>query len=106
MHASGGAQTGGRAGASDKGERSKILGAGASGSGGRPWGERGGVGTQQSSPNALICGEEWWKGSNIEKWGGARRARWCARGGASERGRLGRKKNREPQSGEVVEVGG
>ena len=54
----------------------------------------------------MICGEELWKGSNIEKWGGARRARWCARGGASERGRLGRKKNREPQSGEVVEVGG
>ena len=36
----------------------------------------------------MICGEEWWKGSNIEKWGGARRARWCARGGgrASEAG--------------------
>ena len=63
----------GAQGRATRGREVKAWG-GASGSGGRSWGERGGVGTQQSSPNALICGEEWWEGSNIEKWGGARRS--------------------------------
>jgi len=80
----------GAQGRATRGREVKAWG-GASGPGGRSWGGRGGVGTQRSSPNALICGEEWWKGSNIEKWGGARRARWCAREGGERARQAGAK---------------